>query len=141
MKRAGTFGAALLVALIGTVGLIAFFQARDEPEISQGGGGASPGVAAPEETDAELQRGNILLTYREPADEKGLQTIALDVNGGPLDPELRDAGAAVLIRRVDEQGERIVAHAYKRRLAAQTPQDPVLREFIEAFLGQGGLEP
>ena len=140
MRRAGVLGIAVLVALLGTVALIAFFQSRDDAELS-GGGGSKPGVEAPDETDAELMRGNVLLTYREPADEKGLQEIALEVNGGPLQPELRDAGAAVLIRRVKGQGERIVAHAYKRRLAAQTPQDPVLREFIEAFLGQGGLEP
>ena len=140
MRRAGILVAAILVALVGTVGLIAFFQSRDDAQI-EGGGGAKPGVTAPEETDAELQRGNVLLTYREPADEKGLQAIALDVNGGPLDPALRDAGAAVLIRRVPDQGERIVAHAYKRRLAAQTPKDPAVMEFIEAFLGQGSLEP
>ena len=140
MRRAGILGLALLVALAGTVGLIAFLQSRDDAEL-EGGGGSRPGVEAPQETDAELQRGNILLTYREPSDEKGLQEIALDVNGGPLDPSLRDAGAAVLIRRVPDQGERIVAHAYKRRLAAQTPDDPVLAEFIEAFLGQGSLEP
>jgi hypothetical protein len=132
--------ATIIVALAGTVGLIAFFQSRDDSQIS-GGQAGRPGVESPQDTAAELQRGNVLLTYREPSDEKGLQAIALDVNGGPLQPDLRDAGAAVLIRRIPDQGERIVIHAYKRRAAAQTPQDPVLREFIDAFLGEGSLEP
>ena len=139
MRRAGVLAAALVVALIGTVGLIAFLQSRDEAEL-EGGGGTKPGVTAPEENSAELQRGNVLLTYREPADEKGLQTIARDINGAPAS-ELADEGIAVLIRRVDDQGERIVAHAYRRRLAAQSPEDPALQEFIEVFLGQGKLEP
>ena len=139
MRRAGIIGATLVVALAGTMGLIAFFQSRDDAEL-EGGGGAQPGVVAPDETSAELQRGNVLLTYREPADEKGLQVIARDLNGAPA-AELVDEGIAVLIRRVDGQGERIVAHAYKRRLAAQSPEDPALREFVEVFLGQGELEP
>lgn len=140
MRRAGILAASLVVALAGTVALIAFFQSRDDAELT-GGGGSKPGVEAPQETDAELQRGNILLSYREPVDEKGLQAIALDVNGGPLDPSLRDAGAAVLIRRIPDQRERIVAHAYKRRLATESTKDPQIQEFIEAFLGQGSLEP
>lgn len=140
MRRVGVGVLALVVALAATGGLIAFLQSRDDAELT-GGGGAKPGAVAPDETDAELQRGNVLLTYREPVDEKGLQRIALEVNGGPLDPALRDAGAAVLIRRVREQGERIVAHAYRRRLAAQSPEDPALMEFVEAWLGEGRLEP
>jgi hypothetical protein len=139
VRRAGLVGAVVVVALIGTVGLIAFFQSRDDAEL-EGRGAAQPGVAAPDETSAELQRGNVLLTYREPADEKGLQAIAREMNGAPAS-ELVDEGIAVLIRRVDEQGERIVAHAYKRRIGAQSPEDPALREFIESFLGQGSLEP
>lgn len=140
MRRAGLAALAVVVALAGAAGLVAFLQSRDDAELT-GGGGAKPGVVDPEATDAELQRGNVLLTYREPADEQGLQRIALEVNGGPLDPALRDAGAAVLIRRVKEQGERIVAHAYKRRLAAQSPDDPALMQFVEAWLGEGRLEP
>ena len=139
MRRAGVLGAAIVVALIGTVGLIAFFQSRDDAEL-EGGGGAQPGVRAPDETSAELQRGNVLLTYREAADEKGLQVIARDLNGAPAS-ELVDEGIAVIIRRVEDQPERIVAHAYERRLAAQSPEDPALREFAEVFLGQGKLEP
>ena len=139
MRRAGILAATVVVAVIGVGGLILFFQSRDDAQL-EGGGGSKPGVVAPEETDAELVRGNVLLTYREPADEKGLQTIALDINNGPVDPDLRDAGTVVLIRRVKDQGERIVARAYQRRLAAQSPEDPALREFIEAFLGQGALK-
>jgi Protein of unknown function (DUF3105) len=139
VRRAGLLGATLLVALIGTVGLIAFFQSRDDAQI-EGGGGSKPGVEAPEATDATLQRGNVLLTFREPSDEAGLKALADDV-AGPAEPELVDAGQAVVVERREEQGERIVAHAFKRRLAAQTPDDPALREFVEAWLGQGGLRP
>jgi hypothetical protein len=132
-------GLALLVALLGTVGLIAFFQSRDDPELDAGGG-AKPGVAAPEETSAMVQRGNVVLTFREPGDEPALRALAEDV-AGPPERELVDAGQAVIVERREGQGERIVAHAYKRRLAAQTAEDPALREFVEAWLGQGGLRP
>jgi Protein of unknown function (DUF3105) len=139
VRRTGLVALALVVALAGAVGLIAFFQSRDEPELS-GGGGDKPGAVAPDETEATLARGNVVLTFREPADERGLQRLAEDI-AGPPEPELVDAGQAVIVERRADQAERIVARAYKRRLAAQTPEDPALREFVEAWLGQGGLEP
>ena len=139
MKRAGLLALAVLVALAGTVGLIAFLQGRDEAEIS-GGGGREPGVEAPSETAATLQRGNVLLTYREAADAAALRGLAEDI-AGAAEPALVDAGQAVIVERRADQGERIVGHAYRRRIAAQTAQDPALREFVEAWLGQGGLRP
>ena len=134
MRRLGLVAIAIVVALAGTVGLIAFFQSRDEPELSSGGGN-TPGAQAPQETGERLRQGNIVLTYREAADAAALRRFAEDV-AGPPDQELVEAGQAVIVERAKAQGERIVAHAYKRRLAAQSAEDPALREFVEAWLGQ-----
>jgi hypothetical protein len=144
VRRAGLGALAVLVALVGTVGLIAFFQSRDDSQIDGGSGDDAGrptyGVASPSETGAVLERGNVVLTYREAADRAGLVALAHDV-AGTYSRELADAGQAVLVEQKDGQGERIVAHAYKRRLAAQSPQDPALRQFVEGWLGEGGLRP
>ncbi len=80
MRRAGTVAVALLVALVGAVGVIAFFQARDDSTI--GGERSGPGVEAPGETAAPLRRGNVLLTYRRREDGAALRALAEEI-GGP----------------------------------------------------------
>ena len=136
MRRAATVLVAVLVALAGTVGLLAFFQSRDDAEI--GNAESGPGIAAPDETDARLRAGNVLLTYRAPGDRAALRALAEDV-GGPPDPALEEAGQVVLVERRAGQEAAVVARAWQRRLEVDGPDDPALRDFAETWLGQGAM--
>ena len=133
MRRTATVVLAVVVALAGSIGVIAFFQSRDDSQLDTTAGG--PGVAAPEATEDRLRRGNVVLTFRAPADGRRLRAIADEV-AGPAEPSLVDAGQAVLVERRADQAEPVAAHAYRRRLAGNPPDDEV-RRFIEFWLGRG----
>ncbi len=137
MKRAVTLALALLVALAGAVGVIAFFQSRDESNI--GGERSGPGVEAPGERSERLRTGNVLLTYKREQDGAALRALAEDISG-PSDPALAEAGQAVFVERRPDQGQNVVARAWERRLEAPSPDDPSVREFADAWLGQGEME-
>jgi hypothetical protein len=127
-----------LVALAGTVGLISFFQSRDDAGIegtSEQGG--VPGEAAPDETDPRLQAGNVILTFRRPEDGPVLRALAEDLAGKPS-PELEDAGAAVIVLpRPNQSAGPVVAHARGRRLVTEQATDPEVRRFVEYWLARG----
>ena len=140
MRRTGAVVLAVLIALAGTAAIVAFLQSRDESGIGAGGEGrAAPGVAAPEATDDRLRRGNVVLTYSEPADRAALQALAEDV-AGPADPALVEAGVAILVERRPRQAQRVVATALRRRLEASGPADGELRRFAEFWLGRASME-
>ena len=134
MRRAAVGALVVLVALAGTVGVIAFLQSRDDSQI--GGSRTGPGVEAPAETSPRLRTGNVLLTFRNRADGAALRKLAEDV-AGPPDPALEEAGQAVLVQRRPQQDEPVVARAWQRRLSAPSASDPALRAFAEAWLGRG----
>lgn len=136
MRRAGLLALALLIALAGTVGIIAFLQARDDAEIGTREG--APGVEAPGETSPRLRTGNVLLTYRSQADGAALRALAEEIAGAP-DPALQDAGQAILVERRPDQRTAVVARAWQRRLEAGGAQDPALPAFAEAWLGVGAM--
>jgi hypothetical protein len=127
---------AVLVALAGTVGLIAFLQSRDDAGI--GSAQSGPGVAAPDETEPRLREGNVLLTYRSPGERAALEALAEEI-GGPPDPALQEAGQVVLVERRADQGPAVVARAWRRRLEGDGAGDPALRDFAETWLGQGAM--
>jgi len=137
VRRAGTGVLAVLLALAGTAGLIAFLQARDDSSI--GGERSGPGIEAPGETSARLRPGNVLLTYKRQEDGAALRALAEDV-AGPPDPALEQAGQAILVERRPGQRQNVVARAWQRRLEAPSAADPAVREFAEAWLGQGEME-
>jgi len=128
---------AVLVALAGTIGVITFFQARDESSI--GGERSGPGVEAPDERSERLRRGNVLLTYKREQDGAALRALAEDI-AGPPDPALEDAGQAILVERRPDQQQPVVARAWRRRLESPSVAQPAIREFAEAWLGQGEME-
>jgi hypothetical protein len=128
----------VVVALAGAVGLIAFFQARDDAQIEGGGGANAPGVEAPEENDPRLANGNVILTYRRAEDGATLRELA-EETAGPPDPALEEAGAAVLVlRRPNQSAGQVVGHAVGRRIVTESADDPRLRDFVEYWLGRGG---
>ena len=133
MRRTGTVALALVVALAGSIGVIAFFQSRDDSQLDTAAGGR--GFAASDATEERLRQGNVVLTFRTPADGQRLRAIAEEV-AGPVEPSLLDAGQAVVVERRAGQAEPVVAHAYRRRLSGNPPDDEV-RRFIEYWLGRG----
>lgn len=81
-----------------------------------------------------LELGNVVLLY--PGDSPpppALRALQEEV-AGPFDAELAAAGQAVILA---EGGSKIEALAWRRRLAATGLDDPALREFADAWLGQG----
>ncbi len=123
--------AVLTVAAV--IGVLAFFNSRDDSTISERGG-AAPGKADPGATRDELKRGNVVLHFSDPADAPTLRRLAREF--GP--PSLAGEGQAVLVRRTPGTPG-VTAEAYKRRLEAPRPDDPDLREFIDYWLGRGAV--
>jgi hypothetical protein len=82
-----------------------------------------------------LHLGNVVFLYDGDAPGDGLLAIQREV-AGDFDPELAAAGQAVILaRRPGTEG--VTALAWGRRLQASDDTDPQLREFAEAWLGQG----
>jgi Protein of unknown function (DUF3105) len=139
VSRVLVVAAAVLVALAGSIGLIAFFQSRDDAGIGGASNTDAPGQTAPSETDDRLRKGNVVITYSDQADGPALRALAEDV-AGPPDMTLVDAGQAVVVEQNPDQDEPVVIRAYKRRLVAQSGADREVREFVEYWLGQPAVE-
>lgn len=141
MRRFAVPLATVVVALAGTLALIAFFQSRDDAGIGSEGDSAAaaqdtPGVAAPDETDERLAAGNVILTYRRKADGAKLRALAEDI-AGPPDKTLEEVGQAIIVlARPNQSAGQVVGHALNRRLVVETADDPQVRSFIEYFLGR-----
>jgi hypothetical protein len=132
VSRALRIALAAILAVAGLVVVISFLQSRDDAGLST----AAPGQEAPEETSATLRRGNVVLRYADPSDRAPLRALAEEL-GGPADPEVADAGQAVLVERGDTGDAPVQALAYRRRMAASGPDDEQLRAFIDYWLGRG----
>jgi len=78
-----------------------------------------------------LAAGNVVLAYEGAAPAAIQEEVS-----GPYDPELAAAGQAVILAKRPGVGG-VQALAWRRRLVASGPDDPKLREFAEAWLGQG----
>ena len=77
-----------------------------------------------------LHLGNVVIAY----DGDAPVAVQREVSGG-FDPELAAAGQAVILAKRPGVGP-IQALAWRRRLVVSGPDDPKLREFAEAWLGQ-----
>jgi hypothetical protein len=82
-----------------------------------------------------LQLGNVVIAYDSEKAPDALVALQDEVSGA-FDPGLAAAGQAVILARRPGVGG-VVALAWRRRLKASGPDDPKLREFAEAWLGQG----
>jgi hypothetical protein len=125
-KLAGTL-LAVAIAAAGVIGLIAFFNSRDESTTSS----RTPTTV----TARAPSDGNVVLTYSDAALQPRLKALAADL-GAPDTPELRAAGLAVIVRR-DPNAAGIVARAAGHELAVAEPDDPQLQDFIDRWLGEG----
>jgi hypothetical protein len=82
-----------------------------------------------------LQSGNVIITYDGSKPPAALVALQRDVQGGPFDAFLSGAGQAVILAHRPGAGTQ--ALAWRRRLVASGPEDPKLRDFADAWLGQG----
>lgn len=78
-----------------------------------------------------LAEGNVVIAYEGEAPSAVQEAVS-----GPYDRELAAAGQAVILAKRPGVGA-IQALAWRRRLVVSGPDDPKLREFAEAWLGQG----
>ena len=141
------------VSLAAVAGGVLLLQLRDDADV---GGGAGPGekIAArcpgrpagvtrdarrlsEDQIGQTLSLGNVVLRYRGARTPAPLRELQEELTG-PFDAEIAAAGQAVVLA---SGGEGIEALAWGRRLRARTPDDPELRTFAEAWLGEGAPEP
>lgn len=130
IRRALSALVAGAVAVGGVIGLIAFFNGRDDSTT-----GAKPTAPAQVNSGALLRTGNVELSYADPALRQPLAALARRL-GAPDTPELRAAGAAIVLRR-DPAVAGVVAKAYGATYRASSPRDPALQDFIDRWLGRG----
>ena len=127
-----SFLVSFVIALIGAVGVILFFEARDESQLE--GPREEPGeayrgepVLSPGLEDA-VARGNVVVLHRDARPPAG--TDALAEGAGP---RLRELGLAVLFEREPTLETALGAVADDRIELAETPAE--LRNFVDFHLG------
>ena len=135
MRRVASWIATFVVALAAVVGLITFFNSRDQSSLShQTDTSGAPGapyrgepVLSPADHDA-VKRGNVLVLYRDASPPAG--TFALIPPGGSA---LQQAGQSVVLDREPTLKTALAAVALERIEPANAPQE--LRPFIDYWLG------
>jgi len=133
-KLVGTI-LAVAIAVIGVVGLIAFFNSRDESTTRSDRPQPAPGTKQSAPSGSLLAQGNVVLRYSDGSFTPALDKLARDL-GAPDSSESRAAGQAVILQR-DSRSEGVVAKAAARTLAVARPSDPQLQAFVERWLGPG----
>jgi hypothetical protein len=134
MRKFGGTLLAIAIAVVGVIGLIAFFNSRDSSTAGGERTQPDPGVASTVPGDSLLEQGNVVLRYSDRTFTPALRKLASDL-GAPDSPELRAAGQAVVLR-LDPKAGGVIADAFKHTLTVVKPSDPRLQSFIERWLGQ-----
>ena len=138
------------VSLAAVVALVLVLQARDDAEV---GGAGGPGQRVTDrcppqpasvvhdrrrlsraQLETALAQGNVVILYAGPPTIE-LRRLQRDVSG-PFDVEIAAAGQAVILAP-GPYPFGYEARAWGRRLFVEVPQDQRLREFAEAWLGEG----
>jgi hypothetical protein len=142
LRRAAGLLVAVVIGLVAVVGLIVFFNSRDDAGVDQAAEtGPVPaqtvtGTQLGARQDELLRLGDVIVVYggsrRPPAALVALR----DRLSGPPDPVLTQAGQAVVLEpRSGAEG--IEAHVWRRVLRVQDPADPALETFASYWLGRG----
>jgi hypothetical protein len=143
----------VVLSLAAVVAVVVLLQSRDDAEVGSGDGpGQRVQARCPDEragitrdarplSEDQIRHatalGNVVLRYpgsRPPAELRELQ----EELTGPFDAEIAAAGQAVILAG---GGQEVEALAWGRVQRAQMPDDPQLRAFAEAWLGEGAPEP
>jgi hypothetical protein len=126
------FLVSFLIALAGAVGVILFFEARDESQLE--GPRAEPGevyrgepVLSPGLEDA-VAKGNVVVLHRDARPPVGTQELAEGAG-----PRLRALGLAVILEREPTLERPVGAIADGRIELADTPAE--IRNFVDFHLG------
>jgi hypothetical protein len=121
-----------LIALVGAVGVILFFESRDESQLE--GPRDEPGVPYRGEPvlspalEDDVAKGNVVVLYRDARIPPG--TKELTAGAGP---RLRALGLAVVLEREPTLHTRLGAIADERMQLADAPSE--LRNFVDFHLG------
>jgi hypothetical protein len=133
LRQVGELGLAFLIALVGVVGIIFFFEARDQSRLdTEAAGMGRPYHGDPPLTPAlrsATARGNVVVLYRDRRPPPG----ARDLTGG-AGPELRRVGLAVLLKRDRRIDAPLIAVSSTRFERAQTAD--ALNAFVDRHLGR-----
>lgn len=132
MRRLLTGLLTLVLCLAGVVGVLAFFNARDESTVAEQPRG--PGEDLPPLADEIEKPGNVLLRASDDADLPELRALGERLAGEPTEA-LRATGQAVVVER-DLSADGIEAIAARRSLTVEDPDDPELEEFVSFWLGK-----
>src|ERR1035441_2372966 len=82
-----------------------------------------------------LAVGDVVIMYGTGSPPAGLRSLALELEG-PFTPALAAVGQAVILaRRPGAAG--LIGVAWTHLIGVRAPDDPLLREFIQAYLGRG----
>ena len=143
----------LALSLAIVIAVVIVLQSRDEGNVSRDKGpGEKVAARCPDEpagvtrdsrplSDDQIRQalslGNVVLRYRGSKPPAALRELQDELTG-PFDAEIAAAGQAVILAR---GGTSLEALAWGHRLRPQTPDDPQLRPFAEAWLGEGAPKP
>jgi hypothetical protein len=144
----------VVLAAAGVAAVVLLLQSRDDAGVS-GASGPGERVAdrcperrAPVTRDRRrlsraqvltaLAAGNVVIFYGGPRPPRALVALQRDLTG-PFDAEIAAAGQAVVLARGAARGYE--ARAWGRRARAGSPGARSLREFAEAWVGEGAPEP
>jgi hypothetical protein len=132
LRDLASFLVSFVIALIGAVGVILFFESRDEAPVE--GGRDVPGkiyhgepVLSPGLEDA-VAKGNVVVLHRDVRVPAGTSDLAQGAG-----PRLEDIGLAVLFEPEPTLRTRLAAIADGRIEYANTPEE--LRNFVDFHLG------
>lgn len=132
MRRLLTGLATLLLCLAAVVGVMAFFNARDESTVAEQPRG--PGKKLPPLADEIDTPGNVFLRASDDADLPELRALGEEIAGEPTEA-LRATGQAVVVEQ-DPSADGVEAVAARRSLTVEEPDDPELEEFVSFWLGK-----
>ncbi len=154
MRRALGWLIAVLIGLAAVGGGVLLLQSRDDAGVEKAAGPGErvearcPGKPAAIAHDKRalsddqlahaLALGNVVLRYRGTRPPSALEQLQEELTG-PYDAEIAAAGQAVIL--APGAGSGVEALAWGRRLRSNSAQDAQLREFTEAWLGEGSPEP
>lgn len=127
-----TFLVTFVLCLAGVVGVLAFFNARDESTVAQQPGG--PGEELPPLAEEIDVPGNVFLRASDGTDLPELRALGEEIAGEPTEA-LRATGQAVVVEQ-DISVDGIEAVAAGISLTVQEPDDPELEEFVSFWLGK-----
>ena len=127
------FFVSFVIALIGAVGVILFFESRDESQL-EGGGREEPGevyrgepVLSPA-LEGALAKGNVVVLHRDPRLPAGARELSEGAG-----PRLEELGLAVIFEREPTLRTALGAVADDRIEYGDTPGE--IRNFVDFHLG------